>query len=103
MKSRILIATSLLLAPLAGRAEENAPPPLIEQCAVEEEEDFPTPSDVMADEREEWQPTGKVVGRAGNEMERKARRERLRNWAIAACVTIIGIVTLILVARHHDK
>lgn len=48
-------------------------------------------------------PPSKTVGKASMDSVYAARNARIRNWAIAGTISALGILTVVLVAKHHDK
>ncbi len=46
---------------------------------------------------------GKFVGQETNEYEKRIRKERTKNWAIALTSTAVGVATVILVGKNHNK
>ncbi len=53
------------------------------------------------DDDEEFFPEGTSVGTASDEGIRAARRARYRNWGLAIGVVVVGITTLVLVAKNR--
>lgn len=48
-------------------------------------------------------PPSKTVGRASMDSMYAARNARIRNWTIAGTLSALGILTVVLVAKHHDR
>lgn len=54
------------------------------------------------DEDEDLFNRGKFVGQENKDYLRAQQRERTKNWSIALGSIVVGITTLILVAKNHD-
>lgn len=62
---------------------------------------MPEPSKVYYDETEDCFNKGKFVGKESEDYLKSLRFARNRNWGLATGATALGILTLVLVGKHH--